>query len=73
VPSTADAVSVVGSRVVHHPCWVGVLAHREGRRVVVVDGTTGRLDDHLGAVLTAHLAHVVAALPGASRGRPRRP
>jgi hypothetical protein len=40
------------------PVFVGLLGHTAGERMVVVDGTAGAVNEHLGQVFTHHLSYV---------------
>jgi hypothetical protein len=40
------------------PVFVGLLGHTAGERMVVVDGTAGTVNEHLGLVFTHHLSYV---------------
>ena len=66
VPLPLDALSVDDATACHLPVYVTILRQRDSRRVVVIDGGDGTLDEPLSAVLTANLGYLTEAL-----GEPR--
>ena len=75
IPLPLDALSVDEATACHLPVYVTILRQRDSRRVVVIDGGDGTLDEPLSAVLTANLGlpDRVSRRPGALAARRDRP
>lgn len=62
VPPDAEAPRVERRQLVWQPLWLALLDGRRGRRIVAVDLSTGRRDEHVEELLTENLGVVEGAL-----------
>lgn len=67
IPLPIDALSLDDATTCVLPVYVAILRQRDSRRVVVIDGGDGTLDEPLSAVLTANLGYLTEALDAAAR------
>ena len=73
IPLPLDALSVDEATACHLPVYVTILRQRDSRRVVVIDGGDGTLDEPLSAVLTANLGYLTESLGAPAHSGPPRP
>ena len=64
VPLPVEALTIDQTTACWLPLYATVLAQKGARRVVVVDGGDGAIDQHLARVLTANLGHLGETLTG---------
>jgi Holliday junction resolvase len=62
LPVPCSSVGIERTELVHLPFHLGVLEGRAGQRAVAVAGDTGRPDEHVSRLLTAHLGLVLGRL-----------
>ena len=62
IPLPVDALTVDEATACYLPVYVAIFRQRDSRRVVVVDGGDGAIDELLSGVLTANLGYVTEAL-----------
>ncbi len=62
IPLPVDALTVDEATACYLPVYAAILRQRDSRRVVVVDGGDGAIDELLSSVLTANLGYVTEAL-----------
>jgi hypothetical protein len=67
IPLPLDALTVDDVTVCYLPVYVAILRHRDSRRVVVIDGGDGAVDQPLATVLTANLGYLTEALDSPPR------
>ena len=67
IPLPLDALTVDEVTVCYLPVYVAILRHRDSRRVVVIDGGDGAVDQPLATVLTANLGYQTEALDSPPR------
>ena len=67
IPLPLDALTVDDVTVCYLPVYVAILRHRDSRRVVVIDGGDGAVDQPLATVLTANLGYLTEVLDAAAR------
>jgi len=67
IPLPLDALTVDEVTVCYLPVYVAILRHRDSRRVVVIDGGDGAVDQPLATVLTAKLGYLTEALDSPPR------
>ncbi len=67
IPLPVDALTVDEATACYLPVYVAILRQRESRRVVVVDGGDGAVDQPLSSVLTANLSYLTEALDSPTR------
>jgi hypothetical protein len=67
IPLPIDALSLDDATTCVLPVYVAILRQKDSRRVVVIDGGDGTLDEALSTVLTANLGYLTEALDAAAR------
>jgi Holliday junction resolvase len=67
IPLPIDALTVDEATSCYLPVYVAILRQRDSRRVVVIDGGDGAVDQLLATVLTANLGYLTEALDSPTR------
>lgn len=62
IPLPTSSISIDSQRELYIPFHLGRLRSRGAERLVAVDAVTGRVDEGLGKVLTAHLSYVLGSV-----------
>jgi Holliday junction resolvase len=67
IPLLLDALTVDEATACYLPVYVAILRQKDSRRVVVIDGGDGAVDQPLSSVLTANLSYLTEALDSPTR------